>query len=547
MSLLSFLSFFTSAQNPAWVWAKSAIGVGSDYSHNVALDKSGNVYVLGNFSSPLITFNTINLTKISYGNDIFIVKYDNNGNVLWAKNAGVPESNNNLSYCRGESMTVDENGNCIITGIFYGDSIIFDKTPLKNSADNNYNVFVVKYNTNGEVVWADCAKNTTYASGKSISSDKNGNLYLTGYFVTDSISFGDILLEGTVTSTADHGGIFLVKYDPAGNVVWAHSFGKTPSDESNSIGVDTLGNSYICGYLQGPSISFDTVTLTNEAFLGGIFIVKYNSDGNVVWAKTAEETGWGGAHCYSICVDKNGNFYLTGSFKSEIITFGSTILTHTIPAYESDPFFVKFDSDGNALWIKTAGAPYITGDKMIGLDDYGNSYITSNNIDDRVGLVDKFDASGNMIWFARAYWGMSGSGICVDVTGNSYVTGYFTSAQSFFGSIILNNAVTNGYSEEFFIAKLSNLVTRISEYNSSHCLINLYPSSSSDKITIENAIVSGNGIIYIFSSNGQLLLNKPLPGGKTDLDISTLANGIYLVRIVAGKEVIFKKFIKSKG
>lgn len=543
--LFSFLSYSTSAQTPDWIWAKSARGVGDDYGRIVDLDSTGNVYVLGTLSSPIITFNTTTLTKISFGNDFFIVKYDKNGNILWAKNAGVPETNHNMSSCRGESMTVDGNGNCIITGTFYGDSMIFDKTTLINSHTDIYNVFVVKYDTNGDVVWANYAEKTSGASGTSISSDSKANSYLIGYFQSDSILFGSSIVKGLPPANGDHGGNFMVKYNPEGNVLWAHILGGMHRDQIYSISVDPFGNSYICGYMQGPSTSFGNITLENAAFLGGIFIVKYDPAGNALWAKTAEETGWGGAQCNSICADNNGNFYLTGYFNSSAITFGTTTLLNTYTASSHSPFYSKFDSDGNLLWVKTAGSPYITSDKTLSFDTNGNSYLTSNNVDDRVDFVDKFDAAGNLIWYVRGYWGMSSSSICVDTVGNAFITGYFTGAQAFFGSTTLNNAVTNGNSEELFIAKLSNLVTGLSEKSSSSGLINLYPSQTSDKITIENSADIEIGNISIYSTNGELLLNKSFPRGKSEFDISSFATGFYIVRLVTEKEIISKKVVKD--
>jgi len=548
--VFSFISVFCSLsspslpQNPEWIWAKSARGVGSDYGRNVALDAAGNVYVAGTFSSPIITFNTISLTKISFGSDIFVVKYDNSGNILWAKNAGVPETNHNMSYCRVESMTTDMDGNCLVAGTFSGDSMIFDKTSLKNGTDYANNFFVVKYNTDGEVIWADFAKGATSASAISISSDSKGNSYLLGNFYNDSIYFDNFIIKGLQPVDGSHGGDFLVKYDPDGNALWAHCIGGMHRDQPYSISVDRDGNSYICGYMQGPSTSFGSVSLTNAAYLGGIFLVKYNTDGHAVWAKTALETGMGGAQCNSVCADDKGNVYLTGYFTSPAITFGFVTLTQSSVWYNADPFFIKYDADGNVLWAKNAGAPYITSDKTIGFDAYGNSYLTSNNIDDRVDLADKFDATGKSIWYARAYWGMSGTSICTDASGNSFVTGYFNAAQAFFGSTTLNNAVTSGSSSEFFIAKLSGLVTGISAPSSISGLICLYPSLAADKITIENNADMGNSLVFIFSANGRILINQSLPRANTELDISAFAKGLYWVRIVSGNEIILKKFVK---
>jgi hypothetical protein len=67
------------------LWAKSAGGTGGDIAWSIAADGSGNVYVTGTFNSPSITFGTITLSNTNNCGDMFIAKYDPNGNVLWAK------------------------------------------------------------------------------------------------------------------------------------------------------------------------------------------------------------------------------------------------------------------------------------------------------------------------------------------------------------------------------------------------------------------------------------------------------------------------------
>src|ERR1039457_1079471 len=93
------------AQSPNWLWAKSAGGVGDDRGVHVAVDGSGNVCVTGWFSSATITFGSFTLTNSSnYTIDMYIVKYDESGNVIWAKSAGGEADD------AGNSITVDNSG-----------------------------------------------------------------------------------------------------------------------------------------------------------------------------------------------------------------------------------------------------------------------------------------------------------------------------------------------------------------------------------------------------------------------------------------------------
>ena len=108
-------------------------------------------------------------------------------------------------------------------------------------------------------------------------------------------------------------------------MVWANSAGGTSGDGGISIATDAAGNTYITGDFYSPAITFGGTTLTNN---GGydIFIAEYDTNGNVVWAKsaggTADDEG------FSIAADAAGNTYITGGFKSPAITFGGTTLTN---------------------------------------------------------------------------------------------------------------------------------------------------------------------------------------------------------------------------
>src|SRR5882757_284035 len=82
-------------QSHHWQWAKADVA-GGNYGNegfSIATDGNGNVFVTGWMQSPSISFGTFTLTNSSIGHsDIFIAKYDVNGNVLWAKSAGGSEN-----------------------------------------------------------------------------------------------------------------------------------------------------------------------------------------------------------------------------------------------------------------------------------------------------------------------------------------------------------------------------------------------------------------------------------------------------------------------
>ena len=331
ISSLCFLSIISNAQSHSWVQAKSAGGTGQDKATSVTVDASGNTYVAGYFQSNTITFGSFTLTNAGGYDDIFLVKYDANGNVLWAKSAGGTADDD------ATSIAVDASGNTYVAGTFESSSITFGSITLTNGHTWYGDIFVAKYDTNGNVLWAKSAGGTDYDIANSVAVDASGNTYLTGMFCSSSITFGSTTLTNAngIHQTPD---LFLAKYDAGGNVLWAKSVGGTGYECAYSVAINASGNPYVAGYFNSSTLSFGSTTLTN-AGNPDIFLAKYDAGGNVLWAKSAGGTGTDIAT--SVAVDNSGNPYVVGYFTDSTFTFGSTTLTNADTSNTSDLFLVK--------------------------------------------------------------------------------------------------------------------------------------------------------------------------------------------------------------
>ncbi len=370
----------------------------------------------------------------------------------WAQRAG------NTTEDYGQAVTTDANGNLFSTG-YFDTTITFGSTTLIGSHD----VYIVKHDGNGNVLWAKSTVGSGDDRGTGISTDASGNVFVTGIFS------GPTILFGTTTLTNVGGGledVFIVKYDVAGNVLWAKSGGGTSKDDANSVSTDASGNVFVTGMFVSPTLTFGTTTLTNSGFNNDVFIVKYDSSGNILWAKSAGGAGEERAYCSS--TDANGNVYLSGRFYGFSFIFGSTTLINADTVGSSDVFFAKYDSNGNPLWAKRAGgansdaANSITGDinGNILLTGYfqsptitfGSSTLTNSGGFDM--FLAKYDSNGNFIWAKRG-GGISldaANSVAVDASGNILVAGVFNGPTITFGSITLSNAGT-GSSLDLFLAK----------------------------------------------------------------------------------------------
>ncbi len=466
ISSLCFLSIISNAQSHSWVQAKSAGGTGQDKATSVTVDASGNTYVAGYFQSNTITFGSFTLTNAGGYDDIFLVKYDANGNVLWAKSAGGTADDD------ATSIAVDASGNTYVAGTFESSSITFGSITLTNGHTWYGDIFVAKYDTNGNVLWAKSAGGTDYDIANSVAVDASGNTYLTGMFGSPTITFGST----TLTNVGAYN-IFLTKYDAAGNVLWAKKAGGENADEAFSVAVDASGNTYLTGMFCSSSITFGSTTLTNANGIHqtpDLFLAKYDAGGNVLWAKSVGGTGYECA--YSVAINASGNPYVAGYFNSSTLSFGSTTLTN---AGNPDIFLAKYDAGGNVLWAKSAGGTGTDIATSVAVDNSGNPYVvgyftdstftfgstTLTNADttsiwgsDDIFLA-KYDNAGNVLWAKSA--GGTGTddatSVAVGTSGNPYVVGYFTDSTLTFGSTTLTNADTSNTSDLFLVKNVFQL------------------------------------------------------------------------------------------
>jgi hypothetical protein len=531
----------SNAQAPAWQWAKSSGGGLDDTGNSVCVDEFGNSYITGVFQSSTMEFGNVELTNVG-DLDVFIAKYDTNGNVLWAKSAGGSQVDASLN------VGVDAAGDVYITGLFGPPSIAFGDVTLTNAGGSD--IFVAKYSSTGNFLWARNSGGASDEQSLGMYVDEAGNAYVTGRFKSPSIAFG-------ATTLTNVGGedIFITKYDASGNVVWAKGVGGTSDDNGNSISVDLQGNSYVTGNFTSPTLTFGSTTLTNASTLKDFFIAKFNADGIIQWAVgaggTAIDVG------YKIDLDDNGNCYVIGNFSSPSITFGTYTFTNSGTGF--DFFILKFDSQGSLIWAKKGGGnkqDALTGikadnDENLILSGYFMSSTivfdthTLSNVSDQGTTADmfvlKFDESGNTLW-ALAEGGVSNDyawDVNLDSNGNSYITGSFNSANLIFDEHQITN---NSALRDVFVAKLDNLSV-ISEQNNSKRSINFYPNPTQGWLSIEiNSTLKHN--VQILDVYGRCFFSDVVENGTT-ISTTNWPAGIYLISDLTVKNVVAMKIIKE--
>jgi len=275
----------------------------------------------------------------------FLAKYNSSGKPLWARTA---TALNGSTYIYGMSVATDRN-NAIIEAGYFTDSIAFGAYHL-HSNGSNYNSYLVKYDANGNILWA-----TSSTAAKSqncdnlaytVATDKQNNILLTGYF-TDTAFFGkDTLIAA---SSID---MFLVKYTPAGKVIWARTatLGGGADAYAFSVATDDSSNVFIGGNINGLVTFGSTPALNGTA---SVYLAKYDSSGKAKWSLNTTATP-GSEYPTPVVVDRSNNVYIGAQFTNASITFGKSVVTDGASPGCSNALLAKYDRNGNPLWATCA-------------------------------------------------------------------------------------------------------------------------------------------------------------------------------------------------
>lgn len=297
--------------------------------------------------------------------------------------------------------------------------------------------------------------------GQRVTVDAWGNVYATG-----NIS-GEATFNGTLYTGNGIFDMFLAKYDAAGNLKWLRTAGGIQSDCGYGVKTDTDGNVYVTGDFSEIAEFSDNNGHTFHLASSGntdIFLAKYDSTGNFIWAKKAgsqlEDQG------SNLAIDAQNNIFITGFF-SDRCYFGSKT---AISRGNNDVFIARYDTAGNCIWVQTLGGSGLDKSLGIAVDSSGSSYITgffyysaslsnSSAMLQGDGLssdiyVAKYDLAGNSEWAMRigGPYNDAGFGIAVDKEESFYLTGYFLETADF-GDFTLDAL---GYND-VFVAKYDSL------------------------------------------------------------------------------------------
>jgi len=281
----------------------------------------------------------------------------------------------------GGSSTIDEgmdiasdgNNNTYTAGYFTS-NLSMDGFNLASSGLAD--VFIVKTNSIGNIQWMKKAGGANIDKALSVDADASGNFVVTGFF------YASADFDSQIITSSGQQDIFIAKYDSSGTLLWVRKAGGAGGDIGNGVAFDHSGNIIVTGEFSG-SCTFGSVVLTSLNGSIDVFTAKYNSNGNLLWAKK-------GSGIYTdrgtdVSTDTNGNIYVAGSF-SDTIVFDNV---HNNTMHNA-LFLIKYNSAGVEQWFRWLGSVSIN---AIGGIAVGNNRI--NLTGDFSGTLYLFGSTGN--------------------------------------------------------------------------------------------------------------------------------------------------------
>ena len=359
-------------------WVYTAGGTGRDRGRKIALDSSGNIYVVGYYRN-VVDFGGGNET--SNGNwDAFLLKLNNSGTFQWVITFG--DTLNDL----GRDVVVDSNDNVYMLGDYRG-TVTF--AGIGGLTATQADMFLLKVNSSGDSVWVYSATSISGdESARAVAIDSSDNLYITGSF-SGTMNFGD---GNNVTASFSHD-LFIVKLNSDLQFQNIYLSSISTAQKAKGIAVDSSGNIYATGNFNG-TVNFGGGLLNRSS--QDIYLLKLDSNFTFQWVKTFSDTNQQSdpAMGTAIAIDEDGNVYSGGGI-GDTIRIGDL----SLDGANNRAYILKHDSSGNLLWSKTfGGGTADASDKMqdIAIDSNG-FLITAGQIQGPASFVSVGASEGQSI------------------------------------------------------------------------------------------------------------------------------------------------------
>lgn len=454
---------------------------------SLCITPAGYLYMSGGFSdgNDFDPGPGVNMMLVAGVRNAYILKLDLNGNFIWSRSFG----SSPISYVQTAECAADRFDNVVITTAFNG-TVDVDPGPgvmnFVSTSNTNQDFYIIKLDPAGNLAWAKQVGSSSLEYSLSITTDQSGAVYTTGYF-TNTLDFDPGPGVYNMSIVGNSRDVFIMKLDASGNFQWAHRFGDIYMDLCVSLVTDANNNIVLSGSFNG-TVDFDpgnnvyNLTCTGGPTRPDIFVVKLNNQGEFIWARNWAHYGCG--YGFVITADSSDAIYMTGNFK-DTMDLDPGVGTYNVIATSSGPtdfFILKINSAGIFDWGLSSGGT------------------------------------------AHAY----GYSIAVSKFYQVYTSGNFSGTIDFDPGTGVNNVACVG-SYNMYLHKLKQNITIGMPEQVTANTFTVYPNPGTGIFQLTGNEVAEK--ISVFDVNGREVFSLQPQAANVSLDLSSLADGVYTVRV----------------
>lgn len=441
------------------------------------------------YNHGFLSCGTISGFMINY-NAAYLVKVTSNGNLIWKKEYDLSIGGFDCLY----DLVELPDSNYLVTGV------------TTNTVTNDYDVFLAKIDTGGNIIWLKKYMHSDDDVINAMRLTPDGNVILLGY------SF----------SSGTYSDVLLIKTDLNGNLLWRKRFGSAFAEKYYSIEIIKNNTEYLLGgdygYYSSGNPYFD------------MSLMRTDTAGNIIWQQQ-----------YGISPNESG--------KCAIPTLDSGYAICGM--YNDTGSVLKTDKNGVVQWIKKFSHEQGTLTSIKQLQD--SSYVMiKSDIDtqnsNRTGFLTKADKNGNLLW-ERVYPHPT-SGI------SNYFFGFNTTADKGFIMTGQYNHIGQPYQNMWLVktdslgcdsVTCSYLPTGVKETLLAKTEdFEIYPNPTSGLLNISFNTIPQNTKIELYYSIGALVLTETMTNKNNTINASELSSGIYFMKVLEGNKVVaVKKVVRE--
>jgi len=434
-------------------------GSDDDIASDLAVDASGNIYILGNTASA--DFPIVNPAQpvLGGGLDVFVAKLNPAGSaIIFSTYLG----GSNTEFSSG--ITVDASGNVYLCGQTFSTDFPTVNPIQSTFGGHDRDAIIAKLDASGSTLLY-----STYLGGigrdraTDIAVDASNNFYVVG--ITGSTNFPTAnAFQPALNAGSDDN--FITKFNVAGSAfVYSTYLGGSGVESGNAIELDASNNVYITGLTTSTDYPTASPFQSTQAGDWDVYVTKLNAAGSTLVYSTflggsGQESG------FDLDVDASGNAFVTGHTNS-----GNFPLANPVQATfmgVRDIFVTKLNAAGSALDYST----YLGGSgeefgNVISVNASGNAYVAGQTLSTNFPTLNalqptsggaqdafflKLNTAGTALLYSSYLGGSSNEscGILVDASSNVYIRG-LTSSTDFPTLNALQSTYGGGFRDAFLL------------------------------------------------------------------------------------------------